>query len=621
VRKFLQTLETCYTPPANPLEIPTHAEFDCVADLQQLAHKKGWDATEEDQTEMYKWVFDNLWPLLDRRILGLASPGPPTSREMTGSGRYWPIELAARDYLVALKVPVLYLDPANEPQVSLFKQFLENAPSPIPVTGVFATNEEKTVALVSRYGDWISAMTWPGAALTCGNLTVFSAVRPIMERYEPMINSDRIMATLGDGPVVTMWMSDGDALFYQMQGGFSFFPWESVKNQRFGWSQNPILVDLAPVIWNYYATNRTEASLIAGLSGAGYTRPQPMSSDQLDAYLEKTLGYWQQTGLRTVQIDHQEGRIDREIATRYYESLHDVGYLGAFEGHLVEGPMYFAYLGVPAPVVQPSHNFRFINQSTILEDLLSLKPGEVFTDIAEPHINHNLQIIQDDTAFGGKTALVPREFAQAPSCCMAVAVTQMTLAPGEYEVSYRLKVTESHDTRPIAGLSVGAQGLGQNFAYQSISPADFEEANQYLDFAVSFTLKSVTSGVEFWVDYLGGSTELMVDTIHAVQIEGSRVPIFAPLYIMGIDDPEVLENMRYGPELLGEALEASGGIMLTPEEFLAALNPEYMLEFATPMLGADHPALLKARDLMDNGNFLESLLTIRSALRDYLETP
>jgi hypothetical protein len=67
--------------------------------------------------------------------------------------------------------------------------------------------------------------------------------------------------------------------------------------------------------------------------------------------------------------------------------------------------------------------------------------------------------------------------------------------------------------------------------------------------------------------------------------------------------------------LVTEEFESNGGLLLTPDEFMAALNPEYMIEFATPLLGADHPSLVEARTLLENGEFFESLLTVRQALK------
>jgi hypothetical protein len=66
---------------------------------------------------------------------------------------------------------------------------------------------------------------------------------------------------------------------------------------------------------------------------------------------------------------------------------------------------------------------------------------------------------------------------------------------------------------------------------------------------------------------------------------------------------------------LAEDFEAAGGITLHPDEFLAALNPEFMIEWATPILGVDNPALAQAQAQLQNGDFFNSLLTVREALR------
>jgi hypothetical protein len=57
-----------------------------------------------------------------------------------------------------------------------------------------------------------------------------------------------------------------------------------------------------------------------------------------------------------------------------------------------------------------------------------------------------------------------------------------------------------------------------------------------------------------------------------------------------------------------------GGLVLIPDEMMAALNPEFMIEWATPILGADNSSLLQAQTLLQQKKFLESLSTIRDAL-------
>ncbi len=52
---------------------------------------------------------------------------------------------------------------------------------------------------------------------------------------------------------------------------------------------------------------------------------------------------------------------------------------------------------------------------------------------------------------------------------------------------------------------------------------------------------------------------------------------------------------------------------------MAALNPEVMIEFAIPYLGAEHAAIQEARNQLEAGEYFYGLTTIRDALRVYLE--
>jgi hypothetical protein len=80
-------------------------EFASVLDLRTLATEQGWNMTETGTYELYEWVYDTLWPRLDHRIIGIICPGPPTS--WIPEGEYFPLGLAARDYIVALNLTAL----------------------------------------------------------------------------------------------------------------------------------------------------------------------------------------------------------------------------------------------------------------------------------------------------------------------------------------------------------------------------------------------------------------------------------------------------------------------------------------------------------------------------------
>jgi hypothetical protein len=80
------------------------------------------------------------------------------------------------------------------------------------------------------------------------------------------------------------------------------------------------------------------------------------------------------------------------------------------------------------------------------------------------------------------------------------------------------------------------------------------------------------------------------------------------LFTPKLDEPEVIQ--------LIDQMESAGVLVLTPDEYMAALNPEYMIEFATPLLGADNQSLVQAQTLLESGKFFESLLTVRDALKN-----
>jgi hypothetical protein len=605
------------------LGLPGIPQFDDVVDLRPLAQAHGWDATEAGEFRLYQWAYDHLWPWLDHRMIGVISPGPPTSRavpEWMGTS-YNVLGLAARDYMVALRLPALWLSPLDEPQASLFDQFVAEAPSPIPVLGFFGNDEVGTVALASRHGDWVPAITNVAqGGVTGGNLTLFGGVRPALTPYRAEMDTDRIFATLGEKPVMTIVTSDGDSIQLQMERGnygTSHFVWEEVQGHRFGWSTNPTLAELAPVIWNYYTETRDQVSLLAFFSGGGYTYPLLMDSAQLRGYLEHTARYLADTGLRGVSvcttIAEREAGPWEDLAVQYYDVLSGTGYLGAFlvGGH--ERGLHFDYAGAPSPAVDLPYIYPDTGSEAIIADLLARKPGEEFLNILARHIRSpGCQIVADADAFGGEAALVPPEFGSSPSCCLAVASGTMKLLPGEYTVTFRMKVADNQDTEPFAAIYVGETPTDwHQIVYESIAPSDFEEAGQYQDFALSFTLERFTPEVDFRIDYWRGATELYVDTIRAIRSGGAALPVFAGAFIVVIDQSQRLTE---APQL-AEDFEAAGGITLHLDEFLAALNPEFMIEWATPILGADHPALAQAQAQLQNGDFFDSLLTVREALR------
>ena len=634
IQSILTALERNCSPDSNPLNLPTLPEYQCTTDLRLLAQQKGWsepsdnwDTLQENRYHIYQWVYDNLWPRLEKRAIGMISPGAPSSRWLAGTQTYYdPLGLAWRDYLIALRLPAIWLSTTNEPESTLLAKFLDDAPSPMPLLSFYDGTEVESVALASRHGDWIPVISNSNTPISTGNLTVLSAIDVPVQPFHPQLDIDHLFAALGNQPLVTVWSSDGDALQFQMDRGFHYdgaesFGWENLRDNAFGWTINPTLADLSPLVWNYYVETAGKTSFVSGLSGAGYMYPALMSDSQLNEYLDYTARYMDLTGIRTFSVDERSGAFDDRLGTLYYQRLKPAGYLGTFATGSAgpESSETYSYPGVPAPVVRSAYTLAYGSGNQILQNLFGGEAGSVFVDF--PNSNSNFfsegNIISDSSAKGSQAVRFSRP--DLSNCCMVIAGPRMTLAPGTYTATYRLKVAENQSSLPFAHLMLLQQvGAGRNLVDRTIAPSDFTQNEEWQDFSISVTLDEFVTDVQLWLDYMGGTpgyadTDLYADTITLSRAGGSALPVVAPIF-MG-----AAGNLNEDLRLVTEEFERRGGVLLTPDELMATLNPEYMIGWAAHMLGSDDPALVEAQRLLDDGQFLQSLYAVREALRAFPE--
>jgi PKD repeat protein len=616
------------------MSLPWTQEFTSVTDLTQSVIQNEWDRSEASKYEIYEWAYSALWPRLEHRIIGLVSPGPPSSQMIGPTQGYFPFGIASRDYIVALKLAALYLSPSEEPQAGLFSQILSEAPGPTPVFGFYGNQEYDTVTLASSYGDWVPVITNTNSPLSCGSLTVFSGVRPETIRYEAEIDIDRMFRALGDDPVAMIWCSDGDSLQVSMDVGIHWSEeyWDGVEDLTYSWNINPTVAELAPMIWNYYAGGRSGEArgLISSISGCGYMYPMFMSEDELDEYLEYAARYLEDTGLQTLWVWNLYQPWNDSIATSYYERLKDSGYFGSILGgsmfsHTAElftseygdYGLGFDYRGGPTPTFRttffiPTEGYDFYSPS-IIEDMFTRKAGEAYIDL-DIYSYHQGQLIEDPTARGGQTVLFSHDGGYN-----YLVGPEASLAPGRYTVTYCMKVPETSDSRDVARLYVGDgyvfPGKEQTFVEKPVSPSDFLQADSYQNFTVEFEIMEMKTDVEFRIQYYGylssnsySNSDLYVDYIMVSREEELELPTFSAILV-----PGWFENYAFW---LAEEIEDAGGVVLHADEFMASLNPEFLLEWAKPILGEPHPLLMEAEYQLRNERYFESLLTIREALRD-----
>jgi hypothetical protein len=627
IQSILAALEANCSPDSNPLHLPTLPDYQCATDLRLLADQEGWnetssglDSIRQNRYHLYLWVYDNLWARLEKRAIGMISPGAPSSRWVLGNQSVFdPLGLAWRDYLIALRLPALWLSTVDEPESTLLEQFLNEAPSPIPLMSFYDGTEHESVNLASRHGDWIPVISNSNTPISTGNLTVLSAIDLPAKRFQPRLDGDQLFAALGNQPLVALYSTDGDALQYILDRGFyGIFSWEDVTDNIFGFSINPTLANLSPLAWNYYVETAGRTAFISGISGAGYVDPSLMSDSQITAYLDYTANTMDLTGIRTLYVLESSGLFDERLATFYYQRLKGAGYLGAIGGNGPHGDVSYEYPGVPAPVVRNTYIMNNENASEILSDLLDVEPGTILLDF--PPNYHQGQTISDPTARDGIAIRFNRP--DLPNCCMVIASGRMDLAPGIYTITYRLKVTENQSNQPFAHFFIlQDNGVGPNLVDRTLRPSDFTIAGEWQDFSETFTLDKFVVNIRLWLDYMGGTSDnasanLYGDTISLTRTGGLGLPVVHPI-IMGLVGPTgpLDDDLRF----FTEEFERRGGVLLTPDELMAALNPEYMLGWAAPMLGSDDPALAEAQHLLDNGQFLQALYIIREALRAFPE--
>lgn len=332
-----------------------------------------------------------------------------------------------------------------------------------------------------------------------------------------------------------------------------------------------------------------------------------MSDTQLTNYLTYTARYLNDTGLRTFIVSLSDQPWDQRLAAAYYNGLRNTGYLGAQEGGWDLGlwGLGFRYVGVPTPAVSFSYDASTNDADWIVSDILSKRPGELFVDLAVYPFKEG-QVVQDADAHGGQALFFSRNMTLG-----WVNGPFAKLAAGSYTATFRLKVADNRGSQPIARVYIGD-------AQRHLAPSDFQAAGQYQDFILSFTLDDLTQDTGPEIEFYGGtappegnwsSGDLYADDILVAREGGLDLPVFACIAEI-TTSPAQPDNVH-----VVDDLQRAGVVVLHPDEFLAALNPEFMIEWATPILGADHPALAQVRDQLQNGNFLDSLLTVREALR------
>ncbi|MGH7941932.1 MAG: lectin-like domain-containing protein [Limisphaerales bacterium] len=230
-----------------------------------------------NKNQVYGYLYTNYWPQCTHRLMG----GLQTNN-------FWYL----RDYLVATKCAVVWLDPNVSPDNSTLALFMSGM---TPVDGVYIgwwPNESADMEWIAQYGIPVMASDlFDNGSLYGGVVT--NIAFPVIPPAPALQNKIYVSITL----------SDGDNVQYMQHTMYQNWQSSSRGKVPIGWTVQPLLADFDPEMLNYFwSTATTNDCLVAGPSGAGYTRISYWSAGNVASYTKASNPYLQRTGIRAATV-------------------------------------------------------------------------------------------------------------------------------------------------------------------------------------------------------------------------------------------------------------------------------------------------------------------------------
>lgn len=267
-----------------------------------------------------------------------ASQQPPTSSLQVPFGML-------RDYAVANRAMVFYLDPNIAAERALFERIMADVEPYTPYLGWFAQDvagEFSGTELTSEYGVYVLAADW------FSNMTVFAGTRAEVVKPEP----GRV-PKLRNKIYLTFTVSEGDNLQYNQHRLRVLWDDPYRGSVPINWSTSPLLLDAAPAILNYYQRTATANDLlIAGPSGAGYIYPTPWPDDAFDVFTEQTAKYMKRTGMDVVYVLNRVDGVSVPLSASEAAAYETIGLEGLQIDYTTTTELSFLEGGTPLSTVR-----------------------------------------------------------------------------------------------------------------------------------------------------------------------------------------------------------------------------------------------------------------------------
>ena len=199
-----------------------------------------------------------------------------------------------RDYVVANRAMVFWLDPNGDPGTLMGEIFDKSAVKATPYLGWFSND------VAGEWGGVDIASQHRGEVFAADfymNGTVHSGVRaPISTRIRRPIP-----ASPGNKIIITLTWGEGDNIQYCQRRLRDLWDDPNRGKVPTNWTIDPVLADIGPAIYQHYQRTATANDLlICGPSGAGYTYGPSWPGDSFVDYAKLTERYLERTGLNLV---------------------------------------------------------------------------------------------------------------------------------------------------------------------------------------------------------------------------------------------------------------------------------------------------------------------------------
>lgn len=251
------------------------------------------------------------------------SEQPPSSQQRESYGYL-------RDYAVANKAMVVWLDSNVPEQKALFERILSGVEPGSPYLGWFSNDvdgEFSGTEVTSNHSVYVLAADW------FSNMTVFSGEKSVANNAKPAATPK-----LANKIYVTYTFSEGDNLQYNQHRMRILWDDPNRGKVPINWTSSPLLVDAAPVMLDYFKRTATaNDQIIAGPSGAGYFYPDAWPESTFSTFMKQSYTYLKKTGMTIPyvlnRVDGQNVPLSESKANSYVNDLHVQGLFQSWEGN------------------------------------------------------------------------------------------------------------------------------------------------------------------------------------------------------------------------------------------------------------------------------------------------